>query len=112
MSTNTRSWTFVRSNSSPPPTKSNARRLPVSEVTSVERLQPSLLDRLTDDDPGNQKEARDRSTISALRLRDIVVRDLGHLMNTGNLATVEDLTAWPDVEHSVVNYGIADLSGL
>jgi len=84
----------------------------MADLAPTERLQPSLLDRLTDDDPGKQVESRDRSFISSQRLREIVLRDLGALMNTGNLATVEDLEAWPNVGRSVVNYGIPDLSGL
>jgi type VI secretion system protein ImpF len=33
-------------------------------------------------------------------------------MNTGHLATIEDLDAWPFAARSVINYGIPDLSGL
>jgi type VI secretion system protein ImpF len=82
------------------------------DLAPAERLQPSLLDRLTDDEPDKRLEGRDRSVISPQRLREIVLRDLGLLLNTGNLATVEDLGAWPDVARSVINYGIPDLSGL
>ncbi len=84
----------------------------MSELAPSERLQPSLLDRLTDDEPGKQVEARGRSVLSPQQLREIVLRDLGWLMNTGNLATVEDLDAWPNTARSVINYGIPDLSGL
>ena len=84
----------------------------MADLAPTERLQPSLLDRLTDDEPEKQTEARDRSVISARRLREIVLRDLSCLMNTGNLATVEDLDMWPDAACSTVNYGIPDLSGL
>jgi len=84
----------------------------VADLAPTERLQPSLLDRLTDDEPGKQVEARDRSVISPQKLREFVLRDLGHLMNTGNLATVENLDAWPNAARSVINYGIPDLSGL
>jgi type VI secretion system protein ImpF len=84
----------------------------MADLAPTERLQPSLLDRLTDDEPGKQVEGRDRSTLSPQKLREIVLRDLGWLMNTGNLATVEDLGAWPNAARSVINYGIPDLSGL
>lgn len=49
-----------------------------------ERLQPSLLDRLTDDDPTNPREGREARVIDIRRLRDIIQRDLGWLLNTTN----------------------------
>jgi type VI secretion system protein ImpF len=76
-----------------------------------ELLQPSLLDRLTDDAPGEHKEARDKRVISMRRLRQLVLRDLAWLLNTTNLATTEDLEAFPEIENSVLNYGISELSG-
>jgi len=39
------------------------------------------------------------------------LRDLAWLLNTGYLADVVDLTAYPEVARSVVNYGMPDLSG-
>jgi type VI secretion system protein ImpF len=84
----------------------------MADLAPTERLQPSLLDRLTDDEPGKHVEGRDRSVLSPQKIREIVLRDLGWLMNTGNLATVEDLGAWPNAARSVINYGIPDLSGL
>ena len=84
----------------------------MADLAPTERLQPSLLDRLTDEEPGKQVEVRDRNMISAQKLREIVLRDLGSLMNTGHLATVESLDAWPAAARSVINYGIPDLSGL
>ena len=41
-----------------------------------ERLQPSLLDRLTDEEPTSQVESRDARVIDIRRLREIVQRDL------------------------------------
>ncbi len=41
-----------------------------------ERLQPSLLDRLTDENPTNPNEVRDARVIDIRRLREIVQRDL------------------------------------
>jgi type VI secretion system protein ImpF len=46
------------------------------EHALTERLQPSLLDRLTDDDPTNSKETRDSRVIDLRRLREIIQRDL------------------------------------
>ena len=76
-----------------------------------ERLQPSLLDRLTDDEPGQQTESRDRKVLSPFRLRESVRRDLAWLFNTTNLASSLDLSNHPEVEQSTLNYGLPDLAG-
>jgi type VI secretion system protein ImpF len=81
------------------------------DLTPQERLQPSLLDRLTDDEPGKRVESRDQRVLSLRRLREGVRRDLAWLLNTGHLASLEDLSAYPLVSHSVLNYGIPDLTG-
>ena len=82
------------------------------ELTHKERLQPSLLDRLTDDEPSQQVESREQRVFSLTRLREAVLRDLAWLLNTTNLAAGTDLDAYPEVRHSVLNYGIPDLSGV
>ena len=81
------------------------------ELVPRERLQPSLLDRLTDEEPGNTQESRERRVLSPQKLRELVRRDLGWLFNAINLASVEDLTAYPQVARSVLNYGLPDLTG-
>jgi type VI secretion system protein ImpF len=81
------------------------------ELTHKERLQPSLLDRLTDDDPQQALESRDRRVLSPSRLRESVLRDLGFLFNTTNLAAMQDLRHYPEAERSVINYGLPDLAG-
>jgi type VI secretion system protein ImpF len=83
----------------------------VPELVPKERLQPSLLDRLTDEEPGNPQESRERRVLSPQRLREVVRRDLGWLFNAINLASVEDLSAYPHVARSVLNYGLPDLTG-
>jgi type VI secretion system protein ImpF len=83
----------------------------VAELTPKERLQPSLLDRLTDDEPEQLHESRDKRVLSPQRLRESVRRDLTWLFNTPNLGTVDDLSEYPEAEHSTVNFGIPDLSG-
>jgi type VI secretion system protein ImpF len=82
------------------------------ELTHKERLQPSLLDRLTDDEPGKQAESRDQRVFSLTRLREAVLRDLAWLLNTTNFEAGNCLDAFPEVRHSVLNYGIPDLSGI
>jgi type VI secretion system protein ImpF len=83
----------------------------MAELTSKERLQPSLLDRLTDDEPDKQQEAREKRVLSMRKLRESVQRDLVWLLNAGNLETVQDLDDYPLVSHSVLNYGLPDLAG-
>lgn len=76
-----------------------------------ERLQPSLLDRLTDDEPGKTVDTRGTRVIDLERLRQIVRRDIAWLLNTTNLAASEDLDRFPNVAKSVLNYGIPDTAG-
>ena len=83
----------------------------MAELTPKERLQPSLLDRLSDDEPNNSKESRNRRVLSPQRLRESVRRDLSWLLNNTRLAAVEDLSAYPEVERSTLNYGVPDLAG-
>ena len=79
---------------------------------SQDRLQPSLLDRLTDDRPDQQVEARDKAIINSRQLRRYVMRDIAWLLNTGNLSSVQDIDAYPEVQRSVLNYGMPDLAGV
>ena len=83
----------------------------MAELTQKERLQPSLLDRLTDDERENKQESRDKRVLSPARLRECVRRDLSWLLNTTHLAALEDLQAHPEVQRSVLNYGMPDLAG-
>lgn len=83
----------------------------MAELSHKERLQPSLLDRLTDNEPGKTQETRDARVFSVSRLRDCVQRDLAWLLNTTNLASAQDLSGYPEVASSVLNFGIPDLSG-
>lgn len=83
----------------------------MADLSSQEQLFPSLLDRLTDDAPKKKSESRDRRVFSIDKLRSAVLRDLSWLLNTCCLAASEDLTEYPEVLKSVVNYGIPDLTG-
>lgn len=77
----------------------------------AERLQPSLLDRLTDNDPGNRKESRESRVIDLNRLREIIQRDLSWLLNTQNAGREIDAEFYPSAADSVLNYGLAEVSG-
>ena len=83
----------------------------MAELTTQERLQPSLLDRLTDDEPGKREESRERRVISASRLRECVTRDMSWLLNCVNLGADDALAEYPEVARSVLNFGIPDLTG-
>jgi type VI secretion system protein ImpF len=83
----------------------------MAELTPKERLQPSLLDRLTDNEPERATESRETRVLSPARLRECVRRDLGWLFNTAHLRSLQNLDDFPLVEHSVLNYGIPDLAG-
>jgi type VI secretion system protein ImpF len=84
----------------------------MAELTTQERLQPSLLDRLTDDEPGKLEESREKRVISATRLRDCVTRDVSWLLNCVSTDVSVDLTDYEEVARSVVNFGIPDLTGV
>jgi type VI secretion system protein ImpF len=92
----------------------------VAGLTSQERLQPSLLDRLTDNDPSSARESIDARVLTKQQLRSAVLRDLGWLFNTTRLqpdtalAAPDEVLMWREASaarESVVNFGIPALSG-
>lgn len=83
----------------------------MAELTPQEKLQPSLLDRLTDDEPDKQVESRQNRVLNMQQLRECVLRDLAWLLNSGPLSQTLDLSRHPEVERSVLNYGSPDLAG-
>lgn len=98
------------------------------ELIPTERLQPSLLDRLTDLEPGQSVESREQRFFSVRRLRDCVLRDLGWLLNatagefgvprapegSGGPGDDDDGDGDPfdAVARSTLCYGIPDLAGV
>ena len=83
----------------------------MADKTLTERLQPSLLDRLTDHEPTQTKESRDARVIDISRLREIIQRDLSWLLNTNNMESIIDPEVYPNVARSVLNYGLREVSG-
>jgi len=90
-------------------------------LTSQERLQPSLLDRLTDSDTTAAREAIEARVLSKQQLRAAVLRDLSWLFNTARSepdafrGDPEDVAKWREAaqaRNSVINYGIPALSGI
>lgn len=89
----------------------------MSGLIPVEKLQPCLLDRLTDDDPANPEESRNQRVISLQRYRRGVLRDIEWLLNASAHLPAEGgkrLPLWdfPEVCRSVLNYGTRQLCGL
>lgn len=84
----------------------------MGELAPADRLQPFLLDRLRDDEPGSQVESRDRRAFTLQRFRDAVLRDLSWLLNCKSHRPQDGLADFPLVERSVVNFGITDFTGL
>jgi type VI secretion system protein ImpF len=84
----------------------------MAELTPSERLQPSLLDRLTDEEPAKNQESRNRRVLSIQRLREGVLRDVAWLLNSSSLPEDDLEKNYPYVAKSVVNYGLPDFAGL
>ncbi|HFE49021.1 MAG TPA: type VI secretion system baseplate subunit TssE [Chromatiaceae bacterium] len=84
----------------------------MAELRQQDKLQPSLLDRLTDDAPDSKTDRPDQRVLTLRKLRDSVKRDLAWLLNATNLSSVQSLERFPEVERSVLNYGMPDISGL
>jgi type VI secretion system protein ImpF len=75
-----------------------------------DRLQPALLDRLTDLEPDAKVESRDKRVLTKAALREAVLRDLAWLFNSTHQADA----SWAPYAHarqSVLNFGLPPLSG-
>ena len=97
------------------------------------RLTPTLFDKLVADldidglreeDGLSERAVREmnRSTLrfytvprlerfNEVAMRNTVKRELNWLLNTTRLSSVEDLEPYPEVQTSVLNYGVPDLTG-
>lgn len=84
----------------------------MGELTTAERLQPSLLDRLTDEEPDKQTESRERRVMSMPQLRQAVLRDLNWLLNASSRPLDDEIHTMPLTSRSVINFGMPDLTGL
>jgi type VI secretion system protein ImpF len=87
-----------------------ARATAPAAADARDRLQPALLDRLTDDTPGRRAEAEDRRVMTKAQLRQAVLRDLGALFNAVQPLGSE-AAGFPLVEASVLNFGLPPLAG-
>ena len=76
------------------------------------RLQPCLLQRLTDDNPKSGVESRSDRVVSLSKYKEGVLRDLRWLFNSAAHIEGDPIYDDPEVRTSVLNFGIRDLSGL
>ncbi|MFO1272934.1 MAG: type VI secretion system baseplate subunit TssE [Rubrivivax sp.] len=83
----------------------------MSTLRAQDRLQPALLDRLTDDAPESTVETAETRVINRHRLRELVLRDLAWLFNATAPGNAIDFSAAPQARRSVLNYGLPALSG-
>jgi type VI secretion system protein ImpF len=84
----------------------------MTELTPSEKLQPCLLDRLTDDEPNRQKESRNQRVMTLRRYRQAVLRDLAWLLNTCAHIEQDGLDDFEEVSSSVLNFGVQDITGM
>jgi type VI secretion system protein ImpF len=77
-----------------------------------DRINPSLLDRLTDEAPGSAAAARAGQSVTLSELRQSVLRDLNWLFNAVRSLRREEAEAYPHAGRSVINYGLPALSGV
>lgn len=89
----------------------------MDDLAPIERLQPCLLDRLTDDEPQKKEESRAQRVVSIQRYRKGVLRDLAWLFNTSAHLPSEGkrqfkISDYPEAARSVLNYGTRQLFGL
>ena len=76
------------------------------------QLLPSLLDRLTDQEPKRRKEIKQDYVFNLPQYRQAVLRDVLALLNTTCLQSNDlDVLLAPNLETSVLNYGIRAFSG-
>jgi len=101
----------------------------MAEKTSRSRLNPTIFDKLVADNTisgmrGAELEDLDEKSpinqyfslpqlerFNEAALRATVRREIGWILNTTNLGSAVDLEAYPQVETSVLNFGVPDLAG-
>ena len=79
-------------------------------ATLRDRLQPALLDRLTDMAPQSRVEADDIRVMNKAQIREAVLRDLSWLLNAVS-PMGRQADAHVQVADSVLNYGLPAMSG-
>jgi type VI secretion system protein ImpF len=85
-------------------------------IIPLDRLQPCLLDRLTDEEPGNREESRNQRIVTIQRYKAGVLRDLEWLFNSVGHYPDEVVGAvtfgdYKEAYRSVINFGIRQVYG-
>lgn len=81
----------------------------MARVDKTKKLRPSVLDRLLDDDPANITEKDVGQHQKLKQLRNSVRRDLENMLNT-RFRIVEPGSEYPEIQKSLLNYGLPDLA--
>ena len=82
----------------------------MNKSPQIEKVQPCLLDRLVDEHPETRTETTGRG-ISLSRYRQGVLRDIEWLLNSKSRLEDEGFADFPEVEVSVLNFGMSDPAG-
>jgi type VI secretion system protein ImpF len=77
----------------------------------MKNFEPSLLDKLFDDEPHAPARAALRQ-LSIDELKNTVARDIEALLNTRIAITEEELKGLPECRRSILTYGLNDFAGL
>jgi type VI secretion system protein ImpF len=83
----------------------------MAELTTQEKLQPALLDRLCDNEPTKSAESREARVMSRQQMRAAVLRDLAWLFNATQPLAPDAHAGLEHVKGSVINFGLPSLSG-
>jgi type VI secretion system protein ImpF len=92
-------------------TELNSELNALSRTWAQDRLQPTLLDRLTDRHPAMQKDSAAELVVSRRQLRQIIMRDLGWLLNATKMESEIDFEFHWHAQHSTINFGLPAFSG-
>jgi type VI secretion system protein ImpF len=74
------------------------------------RYKPFLLRRLTDFEPSNKQESA-AGIITARQLKEDVFENIEMLFNSRSHPSPAELKGWPELEESVLSYGVPDYCG-
>jgi type VI secretion system protein ImpF len=85
----------------------------MADLPHDDQYQPSLLDRLTDENPQSKSEGREHRVQSVSQLRRAVLRDLAWLLSTRAHTREQDevFYEYKHVARSVLNFGLPSMLG-
>jgi type VI secretion system protein ImpF len=78
---------------------------------AIDRLQPVLLDRLTDLEPHSKVEREESRVMNKAQIREAVLRDLSYLLNAVQPMVSALAARHPFAADSVLNFGLPSMSG-